>query len=144
MTAERDPHLTLWNLGSQQIHVAFEGARIVSDAGLLAARAPEKPLGVIADLAQRFPDPRSPQFIHHSVEAPLTQQVYQLLAGYPDGHDAQTPRDDRLFQILPDVSPDAAAMPSRLRRGLPSDPIDPAAGRRAMRRSWPCDPAAWT
>jgi Transposase DDE domain group 1 len=107
MTAERDPHLTLWNLGPQQIRVDFDGGRVVSDAGLLAVRALEKPLGVIADLAQRLPDPRSPQFIHHSVEALLTQQVYQLLAGYPDGNDAQTLRDDPLFQILADVSPDA-------------------------------------
>jgi hypothetical protein len=107
MTAEQDPHLTLWNLGSQQIHVAFDGGRIVSDAGLLAVRALEKPLRVIADLAQRLPDPRSPKFIHHSTEALLTQQVYQLLAGYPDGNDAQTLRDDPLFQILADVSPDA-------------------------------------
>jgi len=107
MTAERESHLTLWNLGSQQLHVAFDGGRVVSDAGLLAVRALEKPLRVIADLAQRLPDPRSPKFIHHSAEALLTQQVYQLLAGYPDGNDAQTLRDDPLFQILADVSPDA-------------------------------------
>jgi hypothetical protein len=107
MTAEREPHLTLWNVGSQQIHVAFDGGRVVSDAGLLAVRALEKPLRVIADLAERLPDPHSPKFIHHSAEALLTQQVYQLLAGYPDGNDAQTLRDDPLFQILADVSPDA-------------------------------------
>ncbi len=106
MTAEREPHLTLWNVGSQQIHVAFDGGRVVSDAGLLAVRALEKPLRVIADLAERLPDPRSPKFIHHSAEALLTQQIYQLLAGYPDGNDAQTLRDDPLFQILADVSPD--------------------------------------
>lgn len=107
MTAEREPHLTLWNLGPQQIHVAFDGGRVVSDAGLLAVRALEKPLRVIADLAQRLPDPRSAKFIHHSAEAVLTQQIYQILAGYPDGNDAQTLRDDPLFQILADVSPDA-------------------------------------
>ena len=32
----------------------------------------------------------------------------RTLAGYPDGHDAQTLRHDPLFQILADVSPDAA------------------------------------
>jgi len=107
MTAERDPHLTLWNIGSQQVRVAFDGGRIVSDAGLLAVRALEKPLRVVAELAERLPDPRSPKFIHHSAEALLTQQIYQLLAGYPDGNDAHTLRDDPLFQILADVSPDA-------------------------------------
>jgi hypothetical protein len=100
--------LTFWNLGSQQLVVDFDGGRIVSDAGLLSVRALEKPLGILADLAQRLPDPRAPKFIHHSAEALLTQQVYQILAGYPDGTDAQTLRDDPLFQILADVSPDAA------------------------------------
>src|SRR5205823_5693041 len=49
----------------------------------------------------------SPKFIHHSAEAILTQEVYQLLAGYPDHNDAQELRDDPLFQILADVAPDA-------------------------------------
>ena len=62
---------------------------------------------VIADLAPLSPDPRSPQFIRHSVEAILTQEVYSLLAGYPDHNDADDLRDDPLFQILADVSPDA-------------------------------------
>src|SRR6266513_284803 len=94
MTEERDQHFTLGKVGSQAVEVAFDGGRIVTDAGLLAVRALEKPLRVIADLAQRLPDPRSPEFIHHSAEALLTQQVYQILAGYPDGNDAQILRHD--------------------------------------------------
>jgi hypothetical protein len=119
MVAEREPHFTLWNIGSQQLHVAFDGGRIVSDAGLLAVRALEKPLRVIADLAERLPDPRSPRYIEHSAEALLTQAVYQILAGYPDFHDAQQLRTDPLFQMLADVSPDAdnpLASPSTLSR----------------------------
>jgi Transposase DDE domain group 1 len=107
MDHEREQHFTLWNVGSQQLHVAFDGGRIVSDTGLLLVRALEKPLRVIADLAERLPDPRSPKFVEHSAEALLTQEVYQLLAGYPDCNDAQMLRDDPLFQILADVSPDA-------------------------------------
>lgn len=107
MPNEPDGHFTLWNLGPQQLHLTFDGGRIVSDAGLLAVRALEKPLGVIAELARRLPDPRAPQHIEHSVEALLTQAVYQILAGYPDHNDAQELRDDPLFQILADVSPDA-------------------------------------
>lgn len=101
-------HLTLWNLGPQQLRVDFRGGRLVADAGLLAVRALERPLRVLADLAPRLADPRSPKFIHHSVEALLTQEVYALLAGYPDSNDADELRDDALFQILADVSPDAA------------------------------------
>ncbi len=107
MVRQQQEHFTLFPVGSQQLHIAFDGGRIVSDAGLLAVRALEKPLRVIADLARRLPDPRSPKYIEHSVEALLTQAVYQILAGYPDWNDAQQLRGDPLFQILADVSPDA-------------------------------------
>src|SRR5271167_3682424 len=107
MTSELQQHFTLWNIGSQQLHVDQQGGRIVSDAGLLAVRALEKPLAIIAGLAQRLPDPRSRKYIVHSVESILTQEVYQILAGYPDFTDAKALRDDPLFQILADVSPDS-------------------------------------
>jgi Transposase DDE domain group 1 len=107
MTTLPNTHFTLWSLGSQQLHLSFDGGRIVSDAGLLAVRALEKPLGIIAGLAARLPDPRSPKYIAHSAEAILTQEVYQILAGYPDCNDAHELRHDPLFQILADVSPDA-------------------------------------
>jgi hypothetical protein len=100
-------HLTLWNLGPQQLRVDFHGGRIASDAGLLAVRALERPLRVLADLAPLLPDPRAPKFIRHSVEALRTQEVYALLAGYPDPNDADERRHDPLFQILADLSPDA-------------------------------------
>ncbi len=119
MDSERKGYFTLLHVGSQQVQVAFDGGRIVSDAGLLAVRALEKPLRVIADLAQQLPDPRAPKFIEHSAEALLTQAVYQILAGYPDFNDAQQLRTDPLFQILADVSPDAdkpLASPSTLAR----------------------------
>src|SRR5262249_45903600 len=119
MAGEPDQHFTLGNLGSQQLCAAFDGGRIVSDAGLLAVRALEKPLRVIADLARRLPDPRAPKYIEHSAEALLTQSVYQILAGYPDFNDARQLRSDPLFQILADVSPGAGnplASPSTLSR----------------------------
>src|SRR4051812_37375907 len=119
MASEAQQHFTLWTVGSQQLHLAFDGGRIVSDAGLLAVRAVERPLRVIADLAERLPDPRSPKFIQHSAEALLTQAIYQTLAGYPDCNDALTLRDDPLFQIRADVSPDGdspLASPSTLAR----------------------------
>jgi hypothetical protein len=119
MVTERGPHFTRGHIGSQQLHGAFDGGRLVSDAGRLAVRALEKPLRVIADLADRLPDPRSPKYIEHSAETLLTQAVYQILAGYPDFNDAQQLRTDPLFQILAASSPDAdnpLASPSTLSR----------------------------
>src|SRR6516165_11720788 len=98
--------ITFWDLGPQQVVADFEGGCLVSDAGLLAIRALDKELGVLAEVARRLPDPRAQKFVTHSREALLTQQVYQILADYPDCNDARRLRHDPLFQTLVDVSPD--------------------------------------
>jgi hypothetical protein len=99
--------LTFWNLGRQQVAVDFKGGCLVNDAGLLGLRALDKDLGVLAEIARRLPDPRAQRLVTHTREALLTQQVYQILADYPDCNDAQVLRQDPLFQTLVDVSPDA-------------------------------------
>src|SRR5437588_7690991 len=108
MVAANNHQLTLGRVGSQQVLLTFDGEQVVSDAGLLAVRALDKGLGVIAELAPRLPDPRSPKYVEHSTEAILTQEVYQILAGYPDFDDARSTRTDPLFQVLADVAPDPA------------------------------------
>jgi len=97
--------LTLWDLGPQQVTVNFDGGSLVTDAGLLALRALDKELGVLAELARRLPDPRAQKLVSHSREAILTQQVYQILADYADCNDAQRLRHDPLFQTVADVAP---------------------------------------
>jgi hypothetical protein len=99
--------LTLWELGQQQVTVDFDGGCLVTDAGLLALRALDKELRVLAEVARRLPDPRAQKLVIHTREALLTQQVYQILADYPDCNDAQRLRTDPLFQTLADVSPNA-------------------------------------
>src|SRR3989440_5940519 len=106
MCDQRQTHFTLWTLGRQPLEITFAQDPLVSDAGLVAVRALDRSLGILADLAARLPDPRAPQFVRHSTERLLTQQVYQVLAGYPDGNDADERRRDALFQILADVTPD--------------------------------------
>ena len=99
--------LTFWDLGPQQVTVDFNGGCLVTDAGLLAIRPLDKELAILSDLAQRLPDPRAQQFVTHTREALLTQQVYQILADYADCNDAQRVREDPLFQTLANVSPSA-------------------------------------
>lgn len=97
--------LTLWEVGKQQVTVDFHGGTLVSDAGLLAIRVLDRELGVLSQIAERLPDPRAQKFVTHTREAILTQQVYQILAGYADCNDAQSLRSDPLFQTLANVSP---------------------------------------
>src|ERR1700676_2092905 len=103
MTTGCSQQLTLWDIGPQQVTVTFQGGHIVSDAGLLGIRKLDKGLGVLSLLGQRLPDPRSQKSVVHSPETLLTQQVYQILAGYPDCNDAQALRHDPLFHTLLDL-----------------------------------------
>ena len=97
--------LTFWQIGQQQVSIDFDGGTLVTDAGLIAICALDKELGVLGDIASRLPDPRAQKFVTHTCEAILTQQVYQILADYPDCNDAQRLRHDPLFQTLAGVSP---------------------------------------
>jgi len=105
MNTDCSQQLTFWDLGSQQVTVDFQGGQVVTDAGLLPIRLLDRELDVLATIGQRLPDPRAQKFVTHSAEALLTQEVYQILAGYPDGNDAQVLRDDPLFQTLVGVAP---------------------------------------
>lgn len=105
MSTDCPQQLTFWDLGTQQVTVDFQGGRVVTDTGLLPIRLLDRELGVLAEVARRLPDPRAQKFVTHSREAILTQDVYQILAGYPDGNDAQALRHDPLFQTLVGVSP---------------------------------------
>jgi len=98
--------LTFWKVGKQEVRVDFNGGPVVTDTGLLPIRLLDKELGVLSGIASRLPDPRAQKLVSHSCEAILTQDVYQILAGYPDGNDAQMLRDDPLLQTLIGVSPD--------------------------------------
>ena len=94
MATDCSQQLTFWDLGSQQITADFNGGRVVTDAGLLPLRLLDKKLGVLRTIAARLPDPRAQKFVTHTCEAILTQEIYQILAGYPDGNDAQMLRND--------------------------------------------------
>ena len=107
MATDGPQQLTFWERDRQQVTVAFDGGRVVTDAGVFSLHLLDKQLGVLSTIAQRLPDPRTQKRVTHTCEALLTQEVYQILAGYPDGNDAQQLRNDPLFQTLVDVPPDA-------------------------------------
>lgn len=92
--------LELFEVGRRVVTVDFQGGDVVSDAGLLPVRLLDQRLGILAEAARRMPDPRDQKNCTFSVEEILTQQVYQILAGYPDGNDSDLLRNDPLFKTL--------------------------------------------
>ena len=105
LKTECTTQLELFEVGRQQVTIGFEGGQVVSDAGLLPIAQLDLALGILAEAAKRLPDPRAPEFVVHSTEQILRQEVYQILAGYPDGNDAQLLRDDPLFKTVVGIDP---------------------------------------
>ena len=105
MTPRHSPHFTLPDVHRQPVAVAFDAPDIVTDTGLLTVRALDQRLGYLADLARRLPDPRAQEFVTHPAAEILAQQVYQILADYPDCNDADALRTDPLFQTLAGADP---------------------------------------
>ena len=54
-------------------------------------------------------DPRDPRRVAFPVEDLLKQRVYQIVAGYEDANDANTLRDDPIFNLMLDRLPETGA-----------------------------------
>ena len=97
--------LNLFSVGKQEVTVDFAGGQIVTDAGLLAVAQLVEGLGILDELAERWPDPRCQAMVTHTGRELLALQIYQNLAGYFDFNDANFTRHDPLFHALAGVSP---------------------------------------
>jgi hypothetical protein len=93
------------SLNRQQVVADFNGGRLTSDAGGLLLREADRQLGLIRRLAACIPDPRDPLLTVHDQEAMLAQRIFGIALGYEDLNDHDTLRDDPLFSVLADKSP---------------------------------------
>lgn len=78
---------------------------MTSDAGLLLLREFDQRQGWTAKLASALADPRDADSVDHTREELLRQRLYQIVAGYEDGNDADRLRHDPAFQLLSGRAP---------------------------------------
>ena len=83
------------------VKLEFHGAKVTSDAGLLAYRELDEAFRLTDSAAEALFDARRGRNTQHSLTALLRQAVYSRLAGYEDTNDAGRPfADPAMRQIV--------------------------------------------
>ncbi|MFQ5913764.1 MAG: IS1380 family transposase [Nitrospinota bacterium] len=73
----------------RRLRLEFHGARITSDAGLLACRELDEALGLTEAAGNLLQETRGGRNVQHQLMALLRQSIYSRLAGYEDTNDAE-------------------------------------------------------
>lgn len=71
-------------LFDRRLRLAFRGAKITTDAGLLAVRELDEMMGLTDMSGDKIVDKRIGKNIQHQTPGLLRQSVYARLAGYED------------------------------------------------------------
>jgi Transposase DDE domain group 1 len=89
------------------MHLAFDGGRLTSDAGVLVLAGIERRLGIAERLARCIADPRAPERVHHTVADMISFRVLLIAAGYPDANDCDALRTDPAFKMALGRAPES-------------------------------------
>ncbi len=84
----------------RRLRLRFLGAKVTSDAGLLAYRELDDALDLTQSAASELLDSRTGRNARHGVTALLRQSIYSRLAGYPDLNDAKRLRVDPAMRTV--------------------------------------------
>ena len=84
----------VWVGFDSRLRLESHGARVTSNAGLLAYRELDEQLGLTALAAEKLIDPRHDRNTQHGMVALVRQGVYGRLAGYEDTNAAKRSTDE--------------------------------------------------
>jgi DDE family transposase len=117
--------LGLSPVGGKPVHVAFDGGRLTSDAGVLVLAEIERRLGLAERLARCIEDPRAPERVRHGLAEMIRFRALMIAAGYADANDCDALRADPAFKLavgrLPESGEDLCSQPTMCRlENLPS------------------------
>jgi len=88
-------------LFDRRLRLEFRGAKITTDAGLLAVRELDEMMGLTDMAADLIEDNRTGKNIQHQIPGLLRQSVYARLAGYEDTNDQEAlARDPAMRAVI--------------------------------------------
>lgn len=96
-------------ISRKKLTVDFDGGNQSSDGGLLALRAAEKKIGIIAGLAAAWPDRRDPSRVMHRLGEIIGARVFGICCGHEDGIDHDHLRDDPALKMAVGRCPETGA-----------------------------------
>src|SRR5271169_6767638 len=103
-------------VAGKPVHVAFDGGRLTSDAGILLLAAIEQRLKIAERLAACIEDPRDPERVVHGLAEMIRYRALLIAAGYPDGNDCDALKSDPAFKMavgrLPQSDDDLCSQPT--------------------------------
>jgi hypothetical protein len=87
------------------VRADFAGGELSSDLGPVVLGAVDRRIGMISKLTAAIVDTRDQRYITHTMHDLLTQRVFQIASGYPDGNDSDTLRCDPMFKLAANKAP---------------------------------------
>ncbi len=104
------------SVARKAVHVAFDGGRLTSDAGVLVLADIEHRLGIAERLARFIPDRRDPARVMHAIPDMIRARILAMACGYEDCNDFGPLRADPAFKLacgrLPESGADLASQPT--------------------------------
>ena len=83
-----------------RVRLEFRGAKVTSDAGLLAFRELDEALGLSRLAEGILTETRTGRNVQHELAPLLRQSVYSRLAGYEDTNDAERLAQDPAMRVI--------------------------------------------
>jgi Transposase DDE domain group 1 len=96
-------------VAGKPVHVAFDGGRLTSDAGILLLAAIEQRLKIADRLAACIEDLRAPERVRHGLAEMIRYRALLIAAGYPDGNDCDALKSDPAFMVAVGRLPESGA-----------------------------------
>src|ERR1700712_2102153 len=100
-------------VAGRPVKACFDGGTLSSDAGVLVLREVEGRLGVAERLARCLDDRRDPALITHSASDMIRFRMLMIAAGYEDGNDAASLRQDPVFKMAQGIAPSGRHLASQ-------------------------------